>query len=181
MGEVPAFGGQLHRSFAAKTAAQDDLGTDHSKSENALVALTVVSHTVASQKALPPRGVQIGLGVSAEGSHYLGIEIHKMSVVYSRTFLDAVRGMAHGTRCPIVHDMVPVLSEYDILAAAHQIELVLQVMAFIAQRIRVVDSWRVCNAREYSAGPWWKSVLLVLALQHMRPFRAMRPIRSRPP
>jgi hypothetical protein len=84
-----------------------------------------VRHAVASQKALPPRGIHIGLGVPAVGTDYLRIEIHKMSVVRGCTTLDAMRGMTHCTRCPIVHDMIPVLSKYGILAGADEIELVI--------------------------------------------------------
>ena len=80
-------------------------------------------HAVASQKALLPRGIDIGLGVTCRGSHYLLIEIHKMAVVRCGTTLDAMRGMTHRTRCPIVHDMVLVLSKYGIRPAPIRLSL----------------------------------------------------------
>jgi hypothetical protein len=84
-----------------------------------------VRHAVASQKALSSRGIDIGLEVLAVSTHYLRIEIHKMSVFQGCAPLDAMRGMTHRTRCSIAYDMVPVLSKYGILAGADQIEFVI--------------------------------------------------------
>ena len=80
---------------------------------------------VASQKALPARGIDIGLRVSAVGTNDLRIEIHEMSVFRGCTILDAMRGVTYRTRCPISHNMVAVLSKHGVLAGTAQIELVI--------------------------------------------------------
>lgn len=85
--------GLTSSSYRAGIAAIK-LGDGRSRSSS-LVSTAVVRHAVASQKTLPPRGIHIGFGAPAIGTHYLSIEIHKMSVVCSCTTLDAVRGMTH--------------------------------------------------------------------------------------